>query len=311
MTSQHPQTIIVDELQSFLHPGAVRKLIDVLKQYPQHQYIFATHSPAVISAVEPATLTIARATAAETSLQPIDPGDAKHLQAYLLEIGARLADVFGADNILWVEGQTEELCFPRLLKAAGRSLMGTAVVGIRQTGDLQGRDKKKVLDLYLRLSEANTLLPPAIAFVFDQECLTEQQKDDLRRMRRGQVHFLPRRMYENYLLNAGAIAAVANAVEGFRATQVGAEEVQNLLEAKRGNRQYFCGTPETISTDWIRCINGAKALEDVFSELSENRVSYDKMTHSVAITEWLLEHHPDEFRELADFLISVLEHHAA
>jgi predicted ATPase len=37
MTSNHPQTIIIDEPQSFLHPGAVKKLIEVLKQYPQHQ----------------------------------------------------------------------------------------------------------------------------------------------------------------------------------------------------------------------------------------------------------------------------------
>lgn len=110
MTSDHPQVILVDEPQSFLHPGAVRKLIDVLKQYPQHQYIFSTHSPGVITAAEPATLTVARFTDGGTSLQPIDPTSAKDLQAYLSELGARLSDVFGADNVLWVEGQTEEAC---------------------------------------------------------------------------------------------------------------------------------------------------------------------------------------------------------
>jgi len=33
MTSVHPQVIIIDEPQNFLHPGAVRKLIEVLKRY--------------------------------------------------------------------------------------------------------------------------------------------------------------------------------------------------------------------------------------------------------------------------------------
>jgi hypothetical protein len=189
-----------------------------------------------------------RATDGESVLEIMDPGNAKHLQAYLSEIGARLSDVFGADNILWVEGQTDEECFPLILrKIEGRSLMGTTIVGIRQTGDLQGRDKRRVLEMYLRLSEARTLLPPAIAFVFDEECLAEQQKDDLTRMDRARVHFLPRRMYENYLLNPAAVAAVMNGIEGFRDQPVLEDEVRQLFDRKRGERKeggqqlrYFC-----------------------------------------------------------------------
>lgn len=101
-TSDHPQTILVDEPQSFLHPGAVRKLIEVLKKYPQHQYIFATHSPTVITASNPSTFTMVRSDGSESVLEIMDPSNAQHLQAYLSEIGARLSDVFGADNILWV-----------------------------------------------------------------------------------------------------------------------------------------------------------------------------------------------------------------
>ena len=39
VASKYPRTIIIDEPQSFLHPGAAKKLIDVLKLFPQHQYI--------------------------------------------------------------------------------------------------------------------------------------------------------------------------------------------------------------------------------------------------------------------------------
>ncbi len=38
LTSRESRVIIIDEPQSFLHPGAVRKLFDVLKDFPQHQY---------------------------------------------------------------------------------------------------------------------------------------------------------------------------------------------------------------------------------------------------------------------------------
>ena len=64
-----------------------------------------------------------RATDSESVLEVMDPSNAKHLQTYLSEIGASLSNVFGADNILWVEGQTEEECFPLILKKiANRSL---------------------------------------------------------------------------------------------------------------------------------------------------------------------------------------------
>jgi predicted ATPase len=297
MNSETPQVILVDEPQSFLHPGAVRKLIEVLKRYPDHQYIFATHSPAVITAAEPVTLTVARYSNAETRLQKIDPANAKQAREYLSEIGARLSDVFGADHVLWVEGQTEEECFPLLLKLLAKQhnqqVGGIAVVGIRQTGDLQGRDKKKILEIYNKLSEANTLVPPTIAFIFDRECLSAGEQEELRKMGHGRVHFLPRRMYENYLLDPEAIAAVANMIEGFRTTPIAAEDVGNLFATKRNRQesgkrqlQYFCKGVTQVPEDWVRTIHAAGLLKDVFSELSENRVAYEKTTHSIELTKF-------------------------
>lgn len=222
MNSNEPQVMLIDEPQSFLHPGAVRKLIEVLKDFPQHQYIITTHSPAVITAADPATLTIARAIDGESKLEAIDPSSAQHARAYLAEVGARLSDVFGADDIVWAEGQTEEECFPLILRGvAKRSLMGTVVVGIRQTGDLQGRDRKKMLEIHHKISEANTLLPPTIAFIFDDECMVKEKKEELQKMAPGRIHFLPRRMYENYLLDPEAIAAIVNKIRLPRAASLG------------------------------------------------------------------------------------------
>src|SRR5262249_40559530 len=50
-TSDYPRIILIDEPQSFLHPGAIYQLVDILKtKFPQHQYILTTHSPAVVAA---------------------------------------------------------------------------------------------------------------------------------------------------------------------------------------------------------------------------------------------------------------------
>ena len=179
--STSSQILIIDEPQSFLHPGAIHKLIQVLKSYSKHQYIVATHSPTVISAAEATTITMCRLAQGVSTLARIDPNDAKDLQSYLFEVGARLADVFGADNVLWVEGRTEEVCFPVILERIGkRRLGGVAILSVSNTGDLETRDAKRIFDLYNRLSERNSLLPPAVAFILDSECRTQGEKIELR-----------------------------------------------------------------------------------------------------------------------------------
>jgi hypothetical protein len=308
MTSVHPQTIIVDEPQSFLHPGAVRKLIEVLKRYPEHQYIFATHSPTVIAASDPETLIITQLEGSETTLTALDTSGNRDLYYSLSDIGASLSDVFGADQILWVEGATEQICFPIILRdVARRPLMGTAIIGIRETGNLEGRDAKRVFQLYARLSKASTLLPPAVGFILDNECRTTGQKEELSKLSQGRAVFLSRRMYENYLLSAPAIASMANEIEGFRPGHPLSEaEVEGMIQIKRQRLDFYCRGTARVPADWMQGIDGARVLSEIFAELSESRVSFEKTKHSVSLTKWLIRNDLERLREVADLLVRVL-----
>jgi len=308
VNSDFPQVVIIDEPQSFLHPGAVRKLMEVLRGFRQYQFIIATHSPAVITATSPETITMVRLQDGESVLEPIDAGDTRSLGLSLAEVGAKLSDVFGADNVLWVEGETEEICFPKILeKLAGRSLMGTALVGVVHTGDFEGRHAERVLEIYGRLSKGQTLLPPAIGFVFDLECRSPQEQRELKRRGDELVHFLRRRMFENYLLNANAIAATVNSIENFRSPAVSAEEIDNLIRDKRANPQYYCPANTNPNADrWMYGINGVKVLREIFSELSETRVAFDKLKHSVALAEWLIDNAPNDLAEIKELLLDIL-----
>ena len=227
---------------------------------------------------------------------------------YLAEIGARLSDVFGADNILWVEGQTEEECFPLILRGiAGRPLMGTIVAGIRQTGDLEGRDAKRVFELYNRLSSTSTLLPSAIGFILDRECRSSVDIKEIQNLSRNLTIFLPRRMYENYLLNARAIAAVTNGAQGFRSGKgVTEAEVQTLIDKKRQEAAFYCKGAVAEPSEWIRHIDGAKLLREIFQELSETRVEFKKTRHSIDLTKWLIANEPAELGEVAEILATAL-----
>ena len=73
----------------------------------------------------------------ESSVEVINVAETQQLRFFLSEIGARLSDVFGADHILWVEGRTEELCFPLILsRVAKQPLFGTAIFGRNEYGGL-------------------------------------------------------------------------------------------------------------------------------------------------------------------------------
>lgn len=218
LTSNFPRVFVIDEPQSFLHPGALRKLIGILKRYPEHQYIIATHSPAVITAADPNTISIVRMDDMESRVEALDVSETSSLRMMLAEVGARLSDVFGADSILWVEGRTEELCFPLILEGvAKRSQRGVEIIGVNQTGDFEGRNAKSTFRIYRKLSTGRGLLPPAVGFIFDREGRSKREIQDLKRESkddrgRPQVYFLARRMYENYLLNPQAIAEVVSEI---------------------------------------------------------------------------------------------------
>jgi predicted ATPase len=309
ISSSRPSVIVIDEPQSFLHPGAARKLIDVLKDHPQHQYIIATHSPSIISVADTATITLARLTNGETVLEQLDAKDARAQRALLADLGARLSDVFGSDKILWVEGLTEEICYKRIhQKFAGSNRAGTVILGVRNTGDLDGDSAERMLEIYNKISSSNSLIPPAVGFIFDRECRSEQQQKELITKSRNLLHFIPRRMYENYLLDEVAIAAVANAIENFSPTQISGPAVSLLLTAELDNPLNYCD--RTVPSEFdakILAVHGKCILKSIFAELSESRVEYREVEHGSALTEWLLANRPQALEEIHELMTRVLD----
>ena len=51
VSADNPRILVVDEPNSFLHPSAVRKLIQIFRDSP-HQFIVTTHSPGSHSVIE-------------------------------------------------------------------------------------------------------------------------------------------------------------------------------------------------------------------------------------------------------------------
>ena len=313
LTSQFSRTILIDEPNSFLHPAAARKLVEILKiDFPIHQYIVATHSPEVIRTADPTTFFLVGLDGRESKLECLDSMSVKDQGRCLLEVGARLSDVFGSDEIIWVEGDTEEFCYRLIIQhLLKKPLLGRAIVAVRNVGDFEGKrpSAKMIWEIYSQLSKNNALIPPAIAFAFDREQRTQIERDDLAGRTSGKVKFLPRRMYENFLLVPEAIQAVLSALPSFQEASLTVEKLKEWLETNGGKRTYIDAPTERAditSKNWVENVNGAKLLRDLFAQLSENREEFHKTIHSVQLTEWLIENNPNSLAEVKDFLASIL-----
>ena len=316
VASKDPRTIIIDEPQSFLHPGAAKKLIDVLKLFPQHQYIISTHSPMLVSTSNLSKIIHLNYDGQQTTSCILKKEEIEVQRSMLDDLEVKLSDVFGADNILWVEGPTEEKCFPLIIeKLLKIPLNATFILKVETTGQLEGKKANSFFAIYDRLSGGKFLMPPAIAFVLDSENKTEKQKKDLQRMsERLPIYFLERRMYENYLLCPEAISAVIycdimkyveDDSEKEKLKQLASQDkISTWIKQNKNNPTYFKAiNPE----NWEKEIDAANLLEDLFNQLTETIITHKKTTHSYALTEWLIENKPEFLSEMSDFLQGILE----
>jgi predicted ATPase len=305
-----PQVILIDEPQSFLHPGALRKLLEILRQYDRHQYILTTHSPMSLSlSGSDKMFQIIRDPAGSKVIPIVERDD---LYAALRDIGARPADVYGAEAILWVEGPTEERCFPEIVRGiAKKPLQGTAFIGVVTTGELEAKDARRVCEIYERLTQSSALLPKTVAFVFDREGRKEQGRNELTKRLRGLMHWLPLRLYENYLLCPDAIAHVLSAIRDPALPTVTTGQVEAWLKDNGGSKKYFEGHAPRLYGDaeWLIEVHGANVLDDLFYELTNDSGphEYQKVKHGLLLTQYLIENPTQELRDLALMLSNLLD----
>ncbi|MEP7338707.1 MAG: hypothetical protein ABI977_13295, partial [Acidobacteriota bacterium] len=249
-------------------------------------------------------------------LKSLSPSEQDDLTLCLEELGARLSDVFGADQVLWVEGKTEAKCFPLIVeKLLNRPLLGTAIVQVDSTGDLEGKDAERVIKIYERLSEGGGLVPSTLGFIFDRENRTQPQIDDLKRRLGGdRVRFLKRSMIENYFLNATAISEVLK-LEGIIKDGVSLTDIKGWLDEKLAgktldpeqHRNYYAKNRIGEPGENIKVVHAGKVLEDIFAYFSKTGVEkYDKPRHGLILTEWFIAHQPEALTEIKELLAEAL-----
>src|SRR5262249_22035475 len=134
---------------------------------------------------------------------------------------------------------TEEACFPVIMvEALGQSLHGTTVLGMRDTGAFEAKHPRLIFDIYKRLAGGKSLLPPSIGFIFDREDRSDRDRAELESESDGLVRFTSRKMFENFLLNAEAIAHVLNELDTERNAPVSHRDVEQWIDEHRWDDRY-------------------------------------------------------------------------
>lgn len=321
VSSDSPRIIVIDEPQSFLHPGAAKKLVEILKTYPQHQYFISTHSPDIIRIADPATITAIHYSNGVSSTGSLGMEETDRLQVMMQEIGVSVSDVLFPQNLLWVEGPTEAKAFPLIMEKFGdrSKFLHTRILPLVDVGDLRSKKQARkharlVFEIYREVSGARAVVSPILAVIIDAEDESDRELEVLKSIGGELLHFLPRRLYENYLIDPEAISYVFNQSDKLRETPnpISTSDVRTWIDNVRKEGKYLnkasIANVESISdTEWVKKVDGARLLEELFAHFSGGEVFYIKTEHSVKLTAWLLENKPEKLQEIWGLLAAIVK----
>ena len=300
--------IIIDEISSFLHPAAAKALLRILRtEYPQHQYIISTHAPEVISFSNAKTIHLVKRKGYESKVERLNLDKVGEFRDVAQHLGVSMADVFAADRVIWVEGPTEELCFPYLYQVfSGQPVpRGTIITSVAATGDFnRKRNREIVYEVYNRLSSAAATLVVATMFSFDTEELSDAEKANMVRDAGGRLRFLPRRHLECYLLDPEAIANIIIAKDSVSANVVTSAIVAAKLTDLADNQKY--GIAEWAGNiddqNWQAKVDAAKLIGQAVSDISEGRATFRKKEDSLELIQGIVSRDREKLRPLFEYV---------
>jgi hypothetical protein len=293
LTSRDPQVIAIDEPNAFLHPRALRELLAILElEGKRHQYILTAHSADVLTSVNAVSINFVELDRGATTVSRVSRKDLHSIRSKLAELGISVTDLQGKDRVLWVEGQSEELIFPEILKFSCPEIAaGTAVLRVERTGtfDKRGVKPSEIASIYERLSQSSGLVPPMVCILLDAEKRKAEERTRVERESGGKLRFLERPMLENYLLEVNAIHATLESL-GCICTVLD-------VEKRLGEFDF---------TD-LDMLDGANVLSHVFTSVSGATQEFRKTRDVPALVNWIVENRPEHLASLRDYLRKIMD----
>ena len=195
---QTPSSLIMLEApEHHLHPGAQRTLLGFLRENLKgNQIMVTTHSPIFLSQND-LSIHVVTKTTNGTKVEKVDEPD--DLSIALSELGSQNSDLLFADNVLFVEGPSDERILTEWGKKIGLNFQEKNILCIYING---GRN----FDYYANseVLEKITKIKVPHLFIIDKDEKSEAVLAKIKSQIRN-VCILEKREIENYLLNGTAI----------------------------------------------------------------------------------------------------------
>ena len=305
----NPRIFLIDEPNSFLHPSAIRALLEIFQEHDHHQYIIATHSPTAIMTAQKKTLLLVTRESGVSNVKSKNVNDNTELEEALQELGTKRSDIFGMDAVIWVEGKTDEICFNLFMK--DQIPPGVQIIGLVNTGDLEDKKHARLAeDIYEKLSGSVGIMPSTLAFVFDGDKRPDGCDDAKDASPR--TCYLKRQTFENYFLDYNGIAEILseliNNKDGNPPEQpTTPTSVQEWIDENSEKNKFYAGDRRFNAESWQEQIDGARFLSAMFKALAHRSRKYRKVKDGEEITKRILAGNPDHFQEIVDLISSILE----
>src|SRR5262249_37383317 len=129
---------------------------------------------------------------------------------------------------------------------------------------------------------------------------SDERRKEIEKLAGKRASFLPRRMYENYLLHPKALATLLTEIDP--SGDHSAEKVAEWIEANETRHRK--GAPDGAAFQTHG--HAAGLLKALFSDMTETRAQYDKVEHGPQLTRWLLQNDASAIAELKSFVGSLV-----
>jgi hypothetical protein len=199
--SEPGRILLIDEPHAYLHPGAERRLVQFLRDHPEHAYVCATHSPVFINAAEPEACWLVTRDQQGTAMHSVFAAGYSRRHIFT-ELGIDPGDIALSEHILFVEGPSDQAVYPLLLARLGFNVVQRNCLVL----PLKGADLTRPLSAVLTELSAQLHVPFTVLLDGDK---LNQYRDN------PNVCFLPVADLEEFFLQdpmavrAGFISALA------------------------------------------------------------------------------------------------------
>lgn len=196
--TQTATTVLLEEPEAGLHPGAQRALLALLHEWSKDRlFVATTHSAAMLDWVSPTAHVVA---VSRTGIESTAALVTTERSEVLRELGVRLSDVLSADRILILEGPTDKDVFDVWFPEVTRN---PRVVVVDGGGGYNARHA----ELFVQwLETVDQLGTRRVLYARDGDELSATFLEKLKAS--PYVYVLPCRELENLLLNFDAISTV-------------------------------------------------------------------------------------------------------